>query len=157
MRNRSRARNLPRVREWSHEQFGAYIDAVMRAQGIDDDAELARRSGVGQTQIGRWRKGASRPSMVLLDRLADGLLVPKRNLYTLAGYSPDDEAPVDIPPAVPREIQDMIDLYHDPDLTDEDRSSLLMQARLAVRGLRALVGDRRTADEGSAVRRRRAG
>jgi transcriptional regulator with XRE-family HTH domain len=144
------------VREWPHQQFSDYIDAVMRAQGIDDDAELARRSGVGQTQIGRWRRGMSRPSIALLDRLAAGLLAPKRNLYALAGYSLDDE-PVVVPPAVPREIQDLIDLYHDPDLTDEERANLLLQARLAVRGLRALMDDRRTADRGSVVRRRRAG
>lgn len=148
---------LSRVGEWSHVQFGEYLDAVMRAKGIRNDADLAQRAGFKQTQVSNWRRGKARPSPTLLDRLAQALDVPARNLYSLAGYNPgDDMSNVDLK-VVPPEIQELVDLYHDPDLTDGDRATLLQHAKLTVTGLRALLGDHRSGEAASAAGQRRAG
>lgn len=138
------------VGEWDHEKLARYLDAAMEAEGIRTDAELARLSGVHQTQISNWRRGRSRPSMALLDRVADALSVPPVNLHVLAGWISREAPDLGV---VPPEFRELIDFYNDPERTDDDRRMLRMQARVAVEGVRALAMERVSAERPTGRRR----
>lgn len=129
------------VAEWEPDELFGYLDAVAEAQGIKNDAELARVTGVNQTQIGNWREGKSRPSMKLLARAAAGLDVPEENLYVLGGWiKPSGPKPKRPDLAVlPREFADLIDLY--VGAGGDDRRLILEHLRVSLRGLRGLVAE----------------
>lgn len=134
--------NVSRVSDWAYERFGEYLDAAMKIESIRSDAELSRLSGVRHNQLTQWRKGRNRPTTPLLDKLAAALNVPAANLYALAGYVPGIEPEIADTTVVPPEFRELIEFYNDPDLTDEDRRMLRLQARVAVEGVRALVEER---------------
>lgn len=134
------AATLSRVRDWQPDQFAQFLDAAMDREGIPNDAELSRRSGVRQTQIGNWRAGKNRPSPQLLDRLAETLRVPASNLYTLAGWSPSDIVQhFEAPPPLPPELRDLIRIYLDADTVDEHKAWIVAQAGMIVQAVEAMA------------------
>lgn len=153
---RRRAHTLSRVREWSAEELGKYLSSSMRAEGIRNDAELARLAGLSQTQISNWRRGKARPSQELLDRVAAALRVPARTLYHLAGYvEPDQQSAPDLT-VLPAELRTLIALYNDPDLRDREREMLLTQAEVSRIAVQSMI-DRRRAEEGRSAGSRSSG
>lgn len=118
-----------------------YLDVIMRNQGISNDADLARRTGVNQTQIGNWRKGSSRPSMALLDRMAYALDVPPVNLHIQAGWVKPTGKPAPDLAILPREFGELIDLYTAPERTDDELDTIRTSLRLALAGLRSLLSE----------------
>ena len=67
------------------ERFPVWLEATMRSRGLSQ-AQLARRMGVAETQVSRWRRGLAVPTVHSLQRLADTLDVPRGSLEQLAGY-----------------------------------------------------------------------
>jgi len=49
-------------------------------------AEFARRIGVADTQVSRWRRGQVIPSLRYLQQIADTFGIPRSDLDELAGY-----------------------------------------------------------------------
>jgi transcriptional regulator with XRE-family HTH domain len=76
--------------------FGTWLSATMRDRGLSQ-AEVARRIGVDDAQVSRWRRGLVVPSVGHLQRIADALDVPRVLLDRLAGYPVPDEADVIVP------------------------------------------------------------
>ena len=79
------------------DEFAAWLNRAMLSHGLSQ-AELARKVGVADTQVSRWRRGQVLPSLRYLQQLADTFGVPRVNLDRLAGYpTPQvpDEANVD--------------------------------------------------------------
>jgi transcriptional regulator with XRE-family HTH domain len=78
--------------------FGEWLSATMRERGLSQ-AELARRIGLDDAQVSRWRRGLVVPSVGHLQRIADALDVPRVVLDRLAGYPVPEEADLLIPPS----------------------------------------------------------
>jgi transcriptional regulator with XRE-family HTH domain len=80
--------------------FGAWLSAAMRERGLSQ-AALARRIGVDDAQVSRWRRGLVVPSVGHLQRIAGALDVPRVLLDRIAGYPVPDEAEILLPEPVP--------------------------------------------------------
>ena len=76
--------------------FGPWLSATMRERGLSQ-AVLARRIGVDDAQVSRWRRGLVVPSVGHLQRIADALDVPRVLLDRIAGYPVPDEAEILLP------------------------------------------------------------
>src|SRR5579884_3421999 len=50
-------------------RFPVWLEATMRSRGLSQ-AQLARRMGVAETQVSRWRRGLAVPTVRSLQRLA---------------------------------------------------------------------------------------
>lgn len=122
--------------EWEPGHFAAYLDAAMSNANIKNDAELARLSGVNQTQIGNWRRGTARPSMRLLRQVAEALRVPPNRMYVLAGWLQADEPDQPDMTTLPPEILDLIALYESM-TTVANRKLIREHIEIALRGLKA--------------------
>lgn len=72
--------------------WGAYLSKLMRARKIGSDAELARRSGINQSLISRWKKDDVAPGVDNLRRLSRALDVPLLELMVAAGVVEPKEA-----------------------------------------------------------------
>lgn len=83
--------------------FGRWLSATMRERGLTQ-AEIARRIGVDDAQVSRWRRGLVVPSVGHLQRIADALDLPRVLLDRLAGYPVPDEADLILPEA-PADVQ----------------------------------------------------
>lgn len=142
----SNALNLLRVRNdaWPFEDFAAYVDALRERARIGTDAELARRSGIASSVISRWRSGQMQPSRENLAKLAEALGVKPVQLWVAAGLAHPDEmdlsGEIDLR-VLPREIQDLADIYRDPRLSGAGRESLRHHLQLLIAGLRAQLDD----------------
>src|SRR5579884_4193732 len=66
-------------------RFPVWLEATMRSRGLSQ-AQLARRMGVAETQVSRWRRGLAVPTVRSLQRLAETFDVPRTSLEQLAGY-----------------------------------------------------------------------
>lgn len=144
---------------WPYEEFGTYLRALMAEAGIPDYAELSRLSGVNQTQLSNWRRGLSRPSRESLAKVARALGVPTANLVMVAGLADDgDEVTEESPrPAkLPPELVDLLELWRDDRLSDEQRMALLTFVSLTVDGVRAQLG-KAPPGRGRPIGRRRVG
>lgn len=130
-------RTVSHVGEWSPEELSEYLDALMRAEKIRNDAELARLSGVKQTQISNWRRGLAQPTIESLAKIAPVLKVSPRKLYIVAGrMSATDAEPVDLA-VTPPEIRTLIEIYNDPRMSDADHDYLRRSLTLLADGLRS--------------------
>jgi transcriptional regulator with XRE-family HTH domain len=78
--------------------FGDWLSAAMRERGLSQ-AEIARRIGVDDAQVSRWRRGLVVPSVGHLQRIAAALDVPRVLLDRLAGYPVPAEADLLMPDA----------------------------------------------------------
>lgn len=125
---------------WPSETFERHLRALMDRERIRNWAELSRLSGVSETQLSNWRAGSSQPNMASLDRLAPVLDTPPHTLYIAAGLlSPQQlgmEQAVDLT-VLPREFQDLIDLYAQADTSG--RELIRQHIAFALRGLAALL------------------
>jgi transcriptional regulator with XRE-family HTH domain len=111
----------------------------MHATGFDSNSDLARRTGVPDSVISRWRTSGTVPSIAQLRRLQSALQVSLLELVVAAGHLTPAEAGVTaFSPAVriPRDTRDAI--HHDDALEDDlkhllevqyDAMLLLAQAR----------------------------
>ena len=141
---------------WPYEQFAEYLRALMAEAGIPDYAELSRLSGVNQTQFSNWRRGISRPSRESLAKVAPVLRVPTANLVTVAGLADDGDEPTEEirrPAALPAELVELLELWRDERLDDEQRRALLAAVAFTVGGVRAQL----ERPAGRPIGRRRAG
>ena len=80
--------------------FGAWLSGAMRERGLSQ-AALARRIGVDDAQVSRWRRGLVVPSVGHLQRIAGALDVPRVLLDRIAGYPVPDEAEILLPEPAP--------------------------------------------------------
>lgn len=80
---------------WPHEDFNAYLEDLMAANGIVDRAELSRVSGVSNSQFSTWKKGTYRPSRDKLRQVAAVLNEPLIHLEIKAGLV--DTSELEIP------------------------------------------------------------
>lgn len=144
------------MREWAYEDFGEFLDARMNHQGIRNDAELSRLSGVKQTQISNWRRNLARPTPESLDKIAAVLKVPSVILYQLAGHLPENDPVERDYDDTPPELRNLVDLYRSDRLTDGDRAFLLRSATALVSHLVADL-DRRDREAEPPVKRPRRG
>lgn len=105
---------VPKQPTWPADDFNRYLEELMRAQGITDRAELARLSGVSNSQFSTWKKGTYRPSKSKLEEIAPYLGVPVRNLLLKAGIVTPEELGLDAEPempVLPRVLRELIDTY----------------------------------------------
>lgn len=142
---------------WPVDEFVAYLRALMGEAHIPDFAELSRLTGVSQTQFSNWRRGLSQPSRDSLNKIAPVLNVKPVNLWLMAGLV--DEAELDLAErpdlaVVPREFADLLGLWRDERLTDEQRGDLRRSVALLVSGMRSQLAD---PDLGRPIGRRRTG
>lgn len=145
---------------WPYEQFAEYLRALMAEAGIPDYAELSRLSGVNQTQFSNWRRGISRPSRESLAKVARVVGVPTLNLVDVAGLADDgDEVTEEVrrPAALPAELVELLELWRDERLSDDQRATLLAAVEITVDGMRAQLGRGVSRDGGRPNRGRRAG
>lgn len=108
--------------------FGEWLTATMSAHGMTN-VELARRSGVHNTVVGRWRKDTSSPSINNLIAVARIFDVPPVRLMLTLGMLTDDEAggvgPLPLPDPTPDPTFEMI--MGDPGLSKRDKSEIWSQ------------------------------
>lgn len=140
------------------ERFNRRLETLMREADprIRDRAHLSELSGVDQTQLSNWRRGKTRPSRESLRKIAAVLGVLPVYLYIAAGL--DEPADLGIerhaePPIIPKEINELVDLYNDPALAEEHRAMIRAQARGTVLAIRALAADKAPAGRRSPRRR----
>jgi len=141
---------------WPVAEFQEYLRALMDAAGIVDFAELSRRSNVGQWQLSTWKQGKNQPSAASLRRLAPALNVSPIKLFLAAGIHDAQELDLTDQPdltVLPSEFLELVDLYHDARLSDEQRTFLRRSLANLVAGLRAEVATAPVRPSG----RRRAG
>lgn len=81
-------------------EFGVYLDAAMDAAGITQ-AQLARKIGISESMISRWRRGAV-PEMEGLRALAHALDKEPMELFIRAGRVLPEEAGYTAMPEAPR-------------------------------------------------------
>lgn len=67
--------------------FGSWLESIVPAV-IPSDAELARRVGVNQSYVSRWRRGR-RPTVTNLVKLADATGTNLETLMRIVGYVPE--------------------------------------------------------------------
>jgi transcriptional regulator with XRE-family HTH domain len=67
------------------DNFARWLEATMQSRGLSQ-AAIARRVGVADAQVSRWRRGQVTPSLPHLQRIADTFGVPRVELDRLAGY-----------------------------------------------------------------------
>lgn len=131
--------------------FGSWLDAYINSQDPPiGRPELARRTDIDVTTIGRWIRGAIRPKPENLRALAPVLGVSYGELLTIAGYgaptAPTEAAA--IPKARPLdplavELGRMLD--PDSPLTDEDRELLRLVVNQVMEPKRKGMRRRRSA------------
>lgn len=138
---------LLRVRnsDWPMEEFCAYLSAKRDAAGFASDAALARAADIDPSLISNWRNGNAQPSRKSLDKLAPVLKVRRMNLWIVAGIA-DEEDLTSPPPSelddAPDVILDLLTLYRDPQMTEEDRASLRKWLTYQIAGVRSELGAR---------------
>jgi transcriptional regulator with XRE-family HTH domain len=95
-------------------RFGEWLDATMQSRGLSQ-ADVARRIGVADVQVSRWRRGQVRPSVQYLQRVADTFGVSRATLDHIAGYPVAEGAPevgdVVLDPEAEAEIGAYLDRY----------------------------------------------
>lgn len=132
----------PRVaKEWPEaEEFREYLLALMREAGVVDFADLSRRSGVGQWQLSQYQRGLAQPSVKSLRKIAVALNTSLAKLQLVAGHNDAGELDIGEEPdlrVLPDEFHDLIGLWEDPGLTDDERSFVRRSIATLVTGLRA--------------------
>lgn len=136
--------------DWPQAEFVAWLDGVRRQLGLPSDYQLARHLGISHTLISGWRGGRQQPSMQTLSSMAAVLEEDPRRLWVLAGHANaidvgllDDDATPRMPaPELPDEIVDLIQVYGDERMTDDDRSAVRGWVATLVRGIRADLNER---------------
>lgn len=119
--------------EWPQRQFLAWLDELKERLDVPSDYQLAQRLGIGHTLISGWRNGRQRPSIGTLTAIATATGDDARRLWVLAGAVPADNVGLSQQPApepLPREIEDLIALYHRSDR--DTRTVLLGQVKFLV-------------------------
>lgn len=71
-------------------KFALWLDSIIPAV-IPTDAEFARRLGVNQSYVHRWRRGR-RPQVPALIKIADVTGTDLNTLLRIVGYAPNDPA-----------------------------------------------------------------
>jgi transcriptional regulator with XRE-family HTH domain len=134
-----------RNRDWPVEEFNKYLTARRDQAGFANDSALARAADLDPSQLSNWRNGKAQPSRRSLNKLAPVLKVARMSLWILAGIA-DDEDVAAPPPSqfdnAPPEIIDLVTLYHDPRMTDDDRASLRKWLSYQIAGVRSELGAR---------------
>lgn len=70
-------------------KFALWLDSIVPAV-IPTDAEFARRVGVNQSYVHRWRRGR-RPQVPALIKIADVTGTNLETLLRIVGYAPGEE------------------------------------------------------------------
>lgn len=132
-------------------EFGYFLLSKMAAHEPPlSQAELARRTGVGQASISRWIYKPGRPEPEKLQLLADTLGIKYDDLLALAGYGRPSQNAVGVP-ARPRpeliplaaELSAM--LQAESPLTDDDRAYIENVVDRIIDPYRRAMRRRRTA------------
>lgn len=108
--------------------WARWLAERMHATGFDANSDLARRTGVPDSVISRWRTSGTVPSIAQLRRLQSALQVSLLELLVAAGHLSAAEAGVtsfSAPVRVPRDARDAI--LHDSALDDDLKHLLEVQ------------------------------
>jgi len=130
------------VPTWPYEEFREYLRRLMdeTRPRIPDFAELSRLTGINQSLFSRWRSGQVQPGVDSLRKVAAALNVQPVRLYLAAGLTDAAElglaGEVDMT-VVPAEIRELIALYLDARLSDEQRTYVRRIVADVSAGLRA--------------------
>lgn len=111
-----------------------YLRAAMDAARIDNAADLARRTGLNETQVSRWLRGMGQPSLANLRRMVATLGRPMLELAVAAGHLDPDEAEVvvTIPTGAP--VPSVVEaVASDAELLPEAKEHLIKQYGLLLR------------------------
>jgi transcriptional regulator with XRE-family HTH domain len=143
---RLRENMLLRVRneEWPVEEFNRYLTVHRDKVGFANDAALARAADLNASLISNWRNGKAQPSRQSLNKLAPVLKVSRMNLWIVAGIAEDDDhasPPTEFDDA-PAVVLDLLALYRDPRMTEDDRTSLRKWLSYQIAGVRSELGAR---------------
>lgn len=127
-----RAGTVPRV---TSEGWPAYLRSAMKAAGISNQAELARRLGVSDSDVSRWLKGIVQPQPPQLRKMTTVLRRPMLELLVAAGHLEPDEAGMEGVPQVPApRVADVLDAIAEDDrLLPEAKDHLRNQYGLLLR------------------------
>lgn len=136
---------------WDHEAFKTYVLRAAANRGLDRQADISRATGISGSLLSKWFHGFERPSMASLHKLADGLVVPFRDLVILSGRASSDELdgseviepPDDGLPPLARELARM--LAEESPLSDDQRHTLTVVIDHAVGPYRPYMRRRRSA------------
>lgn len=151
---------VPTPADWPHAEFVAWLDATKERFRLTADAHLAERLGIGRTLIVNWRRGVQRPSWEILVDVAHALGEDVRPLWVLAGLvSREDVGLVDETDhgalqALPREIQQLIEVYADRRMDVDDRAAILRAVRMVYQGVLADLSERERPAAARPARRR---
>jgi transcriptional regulator with XRE-family HTH domain len=103
----------------------------MSAAGISNAAELARRTGVNESQISRWLRGIGQPDLSNLRKIAPTLRRPMLQLLVAAGHLTAAEARMQELPVPTREDVDVVEaIERDTLLLPEAKAHFLNQYEL---------------------------
>jgi transcriptional regulator with XRE-family HTH domain len=87
--------------EWDSDKFRDYVLAAAGRLRMERPAAIARAADVTPSQLSKWLRGLEQPSVKNLQKLADGLKVPRRDLFSLAGRFSDEDLQLDGTPEIP--------------------------------------------------------
>lgn len=126
---------------WPRESFLDFIEALWKREGFKHKAEMMRAANIDPSVHTNWGNGAQ-PTTDSLDKLARVLNVPATTLYVAAGrLSPGqlEGSPQDGQPILPREFQELTDLYLGANAPGRDL--IRQQVSIIVRGLSAVLAE----------------
>jgi transcriptional regulator with XRE-family HTH domain len=130
--------------DWPQHEFLKWLDAVRDQLGLPSDLQLSQHIGVGHTLISGWRNGRQRPSVKSLNIIAAKLGEDPRKLWVLAGlaHATDTGLLGDQPTAgvmygMPEEMRDLMAVYRDPRMTDDDRAATRRAIAMIAAGVRS--------------------
>jgi transcriptional regulator with XRE-family HTH domain len=127
-------------RAWPRVEFIRWLDQAKALADIPNDITLARKAGVNQATIAKWRTSAHSPALASLIQVARVLRVPVREIIVKAGILTPEQlgpgAPADDADALARALIAGADLPEDVKtaltrmLTDEAAADVVRRRRL---------------------------
>lgn len=108
--------------------FHEYLDSLLTLMQLSN-AEVSRRTGIGESALSKWRSGQVKPSIRNLRPLADGLGIPRATLFVRAGLLEPEDVGVD---ELYLSLADAISR-----LTGHRRETFVAHVRLLINGAKA--------------------
>lgn len=115
--DRDPSNRLLRVRNgqsWPAGDFRDYLDALMAAADIPNDAALARAADIDASLLSNWRSGKQQPSRRSLKKIAGPLRTRPAALYLMAGLDEREDlelSDADDLTVWPREFHELREVY----------------------------------------------
>jgi transcriptional regulator with XRE-family HTH domain len=126
---------VPKQDSWPYAEFIAWLDSVKTQRKLTSDLQLAQFFGINHSLISGWRNRRQRPSIETLTGIANTLGIDPRPLWVLAGQANaadlglNEDATEELTRDArrPAEFDELLAVYEDPRMTDEDQAFVLRQ------------------------------